>query len=184
MPRLERLVSPSEQIHLVTREHGVVLLRPFLRSSLAVLLFGGGAYELTGAPIPSLLRWAAAMVAGVVVSISLLGLLRRVSRWNARRLVVTDRRVLLTSGTLSRRITSMPLHTLHDLQIHVSGAGRLLRYGCVIANTNGRHTPVFGLRRLPDPDLIFALLLGLEEAHVVDPEPPDVRRRRAIAAPS
>jgi Bacterial PH domain len=180
MPRLERLVSPSEQIHLVTREHGVVLLRPFLRSSLAVLLFGGGAYELTGAPIPSLLRWAAAMVAGVVVSISLLGLLRRVSRWNARRLVVTDRRVLLTSGTLSRRITSVPLHTLHDLQIHVSGAGRMLHYGCVIAHANGRRGPLLGLRRLPDPDLVYALLLGLEDDYEDQPEPPRVRRRQAL----
>jgi hypothetical protein len=180
MPRLERLVSPSEQIHLVTREHGVVLLRPFLRSSLAVLLFGGGAYELTGAPIPSLLRWAAAMVAGVVVSISLLGLLRRVSRWNARRLVVTDRRVLLTSGTLSRRITSMPLHTLHDLQIHVSGAGRVLHYGCVVAHANGRRGPLLGLRRLPDPDLVYALLLGLEDDYEDQPEPPRVRRRQAL----
>jgi hypothetical protein len=180
MPRLERLVSPSEQIHLVTREHGVVLLRPFLRSSLAVLLFGGGAYELTGAPIPSLLRWAAAMVAGVVVSISMLGLLRRVSRWNARRLVVTDRRVLLTSGTLSRRITSMPLHTLHDLQIHVSGAGRMLHYGCVIAHANGRRGPLLGLRRLPDPDLVYALLLGLEDDYEDQPEPPRVRRRQAL----
>jgi hypothetical protein len=181
MPRLERLVSPSEQIHLVTREHGVVLLRPFLRSSLAVLLFGGGAYELTGAPIPSLLRWAAAMVAGVVVSISLLGLLRRVSRWNARRLVVTDRRVLLTSGTLSRRITSVPLHTLHDLQIHVSGAGRMLHYGCVIAHANGRRGPLLGLRRLPDPDLVYALLLGLEDEYEDQPEPPRVRRRQALS---
>jgi hypothetical protein len=181
MPRLERLVSPSEQIHLVTREHGVVLLRPFLRSSLAVLLFGGGAYELTGAPIPSLLRWAAAMVAGVVVSISLLGLLRRVSRWNARRLVVTDRRVLLTSGTLSRRITSVPLHTLHDLQIHVSGAGRMLHYGCVIAHANGRRGPLLGLRRLPDPDLVYALLLGLGDEYEDQPEPPRVRRRQALS---
>jgi hypothetical protein len=182
MPRLERLVSPSEQIHLVSREHGVVLLRPFMRSSLAVLLFGGGAYELTGAPIPSLLRWAAAMVAGVVVSISLLGLLRRVSRWNARRLVVTDRRVMLTSGMLSRRTTSVPLHALHDLQIHVTGAGRMLHYGCVIANANGRRGPLLGLRRLPDPDLVFALLLGLEDEYGDQPEPPRVRRRQAMSS--
>jgi hypothetical protein len=184
MARAERLVSSHERIHLVTREHGVVLLRPFMRSALAVVLFGGAAFELAGAPVPSVVRWAGAIVAAAVVSISLLGLMRRVGRWNARKLVVTDRRVLLTSGTLSRRIAAISLDDLYDLQIHVSGAGRLLRYGCVIANTNGRHAPLFGLRRLPDPDLIFALLLGLEEAHHVEPEPPSVRRRRPIAAPS
>jgi len=54
----------------------------------------------------------------------------------------------------------------------------------VIANTNGRRAPLLGLRRLPDPDLIFALLLGLDEAHGEQPQPPGVRRRRAIPATS
>jgi hypothetical protein len=184
MARAERLVSSQERIHLVTREHGVVLLRPFLRSALAVILFGGAAFELAGAPVPSIVRWAGALLAAAVVSISMLGLMRRVGRWNARKLVVTDRRVLLTSGTLSRRVAAVSLDDLHDLQIHVSGAGRLLRYGCVIANTSGRRAPLMGLRRLPDPDLVFALLLGLEESYYSEPEPPSVRRRRAIAAPS
>ena len=184
MARAERLVSSQERIYLVTREHGVVLLRPFLRSALAVVLFGGAAFELAGAPVPSVVRWAGALMAAAIVSISMLGLLRRVGRWNARKLVVTDRRVLLTSGTLSRRVAAISLDDLYDLQIHVSGFGRLLRYGCVIANSNGRRAPLLGLRRLPDPDLIFALLLGLDHAHLVEPDPPRVRRRRVIAAPS
>jgi hypothetical protein len=161
--RIDRLVTPSERVHLVTREHGVVLLRPFARTTLAVALFGGGAYELAGSPTPSPLRWVAAIVAAVVVSISLFGLLRRVMRWNARRLIVTDRRVLMTSGTMSRRVSSVTLQALNDLQIHVSGSGRLLRYGSVIVTAGGRRGPLLGLRRLPDPDLVFALLLGLEQ---------------------
>ena len=112
MARAERLVSSQERIYLVTREHGVVLLRPFLRSALAVVLFGGAAFELAGAPVPSVVRWAGALVAAAVVSISMLGLMRRVGRWNARKLVVTDRRVLLTSGTLSRRVAAIPLDDL------------------------------------------------------------------------
>src|SRR2546423_3801866 len=130
MARADRLVSSTERIHLVTREHGVVLVRPFLRSGMAVAVCGAVAYESSTSPLPSLLRWAIAVVAAVVVSVSLLGLLRRVGRWNARRLVITDRRVLVTSGTLSRRVSSVPLHTLDDLYIHLSGAGRLGRDGC------------------------------------------------------
>ena len=145
MARAERLVSSQERIYLVTREHGVVLLRPFLRSALAVVLFGGAAFELAGAPVPSAVRWAGAMVAAAVVSISMLGLMRRVGRWNARKLVVTDRRVLLALGHACRD-GSRPSRwtTCYDLQIHVSGIGRLLRYGCVIANTNGRRAPAAG----------------------------------------
>jgi hypothetical protein len=161
--RIDRIVSHSECVHLVTREHGVVLLRPFGRTTLAVALFGGGAYELARSPAPSPLRWAAALVAAAVVSTSLLGLLRRVMRWNRRRLVITDRRALMISGMLSRRVTSVSLDALHDLQIHVSGSGRLLRYGSVIVTTGARRGPLLGLRRVPHPDLVFALLLGLEQ---------------------
>jgi uncharacterized membrane protein YdbT with pleckstrin-like domain len=181
MARTDRLVSPSERIHLVTREHGVVLMRPFLRAGLAVLLFGGLALEASSSPLPAVVRWAVAVLAGVVVSLALVGLLRRVGRWNARRLVVTDRRVLLKSGTLSRRVTSVPLHALHDLQIHLSGAGRVLRYGAVIATANGSRGPLLGLRRLPEPDLVYALLLGLEDDYEIQPEPPRLRSRRAFS---
>jgi Bacterial PH domain len=184
MPRVDRLISPSERIHLITREHGIVLVRPFLRATVVILLFGGGAYELAGSPAPGPVRWAAALLAAAIVGLSLFGLARRVSRWNARRLVVTDRRVLLTSGLLSRRVSALPLHVLDDLQIHVSGMGRLLRYGCVVANAHGRRGPLFGLRRLPDPDLVFALLLGLDEDEEWDdlPEPSPVGGRRALSS--
>ena len=90
----------------------------------------------------------------------------------------------ISDSPLSRRVAAISLDDLYDLQIHVSGFGRLLRYGCVIANISGRRAPLLGLRRLPDPDLIFALLLGLDEADLVEPHPPSVRRRRVIAAPS
>jgi hypothetical protein len=52
----------------------------------------------------------------------------------------------------------------------------------VIANTNGRRAPLLGLRRLPDPDLIFALLLGLDEASEEQPQPPRPRSRHAVSS--
>jgi hypothetical protein len=52
----------------------------------------------------------------------------------------------------------------------------------VIAHTNGRRAPLLGLRRLPDPDLIFALLLGLDEAHQEQPQPPRLRSRHAVTS--
>ena len=47
--RITSIVSPTERIHLVTREHGMVLMRPFCRATLAVVLFGGGALEYDAA---------------------------------------------------------------------------------------------------------------------------------------
>jgi PH (Pleckstrin Homology) domain-containing protein len=161
MPAVSRLVSPSESVHLVTREHGVVLVRPFLRSSLAIVLFGGGALEVAGSPAPAPVQWAAALLALFVVTISMTGLIRRVARWHSRRLIVTDERAILVTGMLGRRVLSIGLHGIRDLSIDMSGFGRVLRYGTVEVNVNGRRGPLFGLRRLRDPDLVTALMLGL-----------------------
>jgi hypothetical protein len=163
MTSASRLVAADERIHLVTREHGVVLLRPFLRAALAIGLFGGGAYEVSGSPAPGPVRWAAAVLALVVVTISMTGLVRRVLRWHTRRLVVTDHRAILVAGFLRRRIASVSLDGISDLSIGMSGPGRVLRYGTVQIAANGRRGALFGLRRLPDPDLVMALLLGLSE---------------------
>src|SRR5436305_1212862 len=120
MARPDRLVSRSERIHLITREHGVVLLRPFLRAGLALVVGGLAALEASSSSLSGPIRWAVAGLAAAVVTVALLGLLRRIGRWHARRLIVTDRRVLLSSGSLSRRVSSVPLDALLDLQIHLS----------------------------------------------------------------
>ncbi|MDX6593794.1 MAG: hypothetical protein QOJ13_2990 [Gaiellales bacterium] len=163
MSALSRLVLPSERVHLVTREHGVVLVRPFFRSSLAIVVFGGGALKVAGSSIPEPIRWSAALLALVVVTLSLIGLIRRVSRWHARRLIVTDERAMLVTGILGRRVLTVGLDGIQDVSIGMSGLGRVLRYGRVNVNVNGRRGALFGLRRLRDPDLVVALLLGLTD---------------------
>jgi hypothetical protein len=173
MPAVSRVVSPSERVHLVTREHGVVLVPPFLRALLAILLFGGGALQITASSAPEPLRWAAAVFAGLVVALSMAGLIRRVARWHARRLIVTGERAIFVSGMLGRRIVSVDLDAIGDLSIGMSGAGRLLRYGRVEVSVNGRRGALFGLRRLRDPDLVTALLLGLADP----PQRPQRSRR-------
>ena len=183
MARAERLVSSQERIHLVTREHGVVLLRPFgalpsrwsrrrrrLRVGRRPGALGGALGGGAGCGRGRLDLDAGADAPG-----------RPLERPQAGR----DRPAgASVTGTLSRRVAAISLDDLYDLQIHVSGVGRLLRYGCVIANTNGRRAPLLGLRRLPDPDLIFALPPGLDDAHQEQPQPPRLRSRHAVTSVS
>ena len=44
----------------------------------------------------------------------------------------------------------------------------MLHYGGVVVGTGGRRSLLFGLRRLPDPDLLLGLLLGLAEERAED----------------
>lgn len=163
MPAIDRLLAPGERIHLVTREHGVVLAPAFLRTSAGLAGLGAVAYLAAGTHRLGPARQAVAAIAGVLATGLIVLLLRRLLAWHARRLVVTDRRAMMLSGGLSRRVEVMPLDTIQAIEVRRSALGRLLRYGGLVVTTRRRRGLLFGLQRLPDPDLLFGLVLGLDD---------------------
>jgi Bacterial PH domain len=163
MPAIDRLLAPSERVHLVTREHGAVLAPAFLRTSAGLLGLAGVAYAAARAHFLGPARPAVAAGSGVLAVGLLLLLLRRLLAWHARRLVVTDRRALLVAGGLSRRVEVMPLDAIEAIEVRRSAVGRVLRYGGLVVTTRRRRGLLFGLERLPDPDLVFGLVLGLDD---------------------
>jgi hypothetical protein len=161
---VQRLLVPGERVHLVTREHGIVLLRPLAGVVAAVAAF---ALLLRLAAASG---WPPARAIAVVPGVGLVGwalvrLGRAARRWWRRRLLVTDRRAVLVSGRLRRRYASLPLDAVEDAEIACSGLGRRLRYGGVVVHVDGRRRRLFGLRRLPDADLVFALVVALASEH-------------------
>ncbi|MGZ4430683.1 MAG: PH domain-containing protein [Gaiellales bacterium] len=182
MRRFDQLLSPGERVHLVTREHGTVLVRPFLRATAILTVLAGAALRLSSMAVPGVVRWTSAVLLALLAAHALLRLAAAVGRWHARRLVITDRRALLLSGGFGRRVSSVPLRAVLEVEVMWPGLGRMLRYGALVVNVNGSRGPLLGLRRLPDPDLLMGLLLGLAD----EATPRRAHRRRAgtVAAPS
>jgi hypothetical protein len=175
MPPLERLLASDEHVHLVSREHEVVLVGPFLRACIILTACAYTAVRVAASGVPLPLRVLAVGVLGVIAVRTLVRLARAVGRWQRRILVVTDRRALLVHGGISRRVATLPLDAIHDLEIVRARPGWVLHYGGLVVSTGGRRDLMFGLRRLPDPDLLFGLLLGLADDL---PEPSSPPRRR------
>jgi hypothetical protein len=162
MAKIDRLLAPGEHVHLVSREHGVVLLGPFLRAVVVVALAAAGAILAAGLDLPAAVRLIPVLVAALVAARGLLALVRAVARWQRRMLVVTDRRAVLLAGR-GRQAAIVPLSAISDVEIVCPAAGRMLHYGGVVVYTGGGSELLFGLRRLADPDLVLGLLLGLAE---------------------
>jgi hypothetical protein len=163
MAKIDRLLTPGEHVHLVSREHGVVLLGPFLRAAAVVAAAAVGAILAAGLDLPAAVRLIPVLVAGLVAARGLLGLVRAVAGWQRRVLVVTDHRAVLLAGGRGRRAAIVPLSAISDVEIVCPAAGRMLHYGGVVVRSDGDSGLLFGLRRLPDPDLLLGLLLGLAE---------------------
>ena len=163
MAQIDRLLSPDEHVHLVSREHGVVLVWPFLRAAMIVAGAAAAAIAAAGLDLPAAIRLVPVLAAAAVAAGALLRVVRVVSRWQRRVLVVTDHRALLLAGGLGSRAAIVPLQSIGHVEVFAPAAGRVLHYGGVIVGTGGRRGLLFGLRRLPDPDLLLGLLLGLAE---------------------
>jgi membrane protein YdbS with pleckstrin-like domain len=176
MAQIDRLLSPGEPVHLVSREHGIVLAAPFLRAGLVLAVAAAAAVLSAGLPAPAAIRLVPVLAAAAVAAGALLRLVAAVSRWQRRRLVVTDRRAIFLSGGLGQKAAVVPLEAIGDVEIASTATGRALHYGGIVVCAGGRRGLLFGLRRMHDPDLLLALLLGLAE------DEPAPRPRRAHGA--
>lgn len=163
MSAMKQALGAGERVQLVTREHGVVLAPAFVRAAVAVAAMGALALVVSRAAGLGPLRVVPAVAAGLLAAYALAGLARRVHGWQTRRLIVTDRRLILLAGGLSRRMAALPLESIQSIEVRSPGAGRVLHYGSLVVTTGERRGPLFGLRHLPDPDLLMALVLGLDE---------------------
>ena len=69
----------------------------------------------------------------------------------------------MVGGGFSRRIAVLPLAAIEAVEARTDGLGRRFHYGGLMVTASGRRMPLFGLRRLPDPDLLFGLIMGLDQ---------------------
>jgi hypothetical protein len=92
-----------------------------------------------------------AMVAVCFLFFSLCWFFWFTAQWYVEVFVVTDRRVLLVSGLLTRRVAIMPLRKVTDLTFEQTAPGRLLEYGSFILESAGQQQALARIDYLPRP---------------------------------
>ncbi len=75
--------------------------------------------------------------------------------WATEEFVITDKRVLLVSGVITRRVAIMPLTKVTDLTYERSVLGRLLGYGAFVMESAGQHQAMSRIEYLPRPDRLY-----------------------------
>jgi membrane protein YdbS with pleckstrin-like domain len=81
--------------------------------------------------------------------------------WRIERFMVTNRRVLLISGILTRNVAIMPLMKVTDLTYQQSPLGRLLGYGSFILESAGQQQALSRVDFLPQPAKRYQQVSGL-----------------------
>jgi membrane protein YdbS with pleckstrin-like domain len=75
--------------------------------------------------------------------------------WSTEEFVITDKRVLIVNGVITRRVAIMPLTKVTDLTYERSVMGRLLGYGVFIMESAGQHQAMSRIEYLPRPDRLY-----------------------------
>jgi uncharacterized membrane protein YdbT with pleckstrin-like domain len=171
MSYLTSNLVPGEQVIYQTRLHWVVMLGNVVVGCLLLAAGAGVLYYATtqagfeAATVRMMQGTAAALILASVVII-IAGLVRR----NATEMAVTNRRVIVKTGIVSRRTIEMLLNKVESIEVGETTMGRLLGYGAIIVVGTGGSTEPF--RKIAHP-LTFRSRLQqqIERPQVVTEEP-------------
>ncbi|MGH3343437.1 MAG: PH domain-containing protein [Carbonactinosporaceae bacterium] len=86
--------------------------------------------------------------------------------WYVDYFIVTDRRIMATTGLITRKVAMMPLVKVTDMSYKRSPVARLLGYGTFIMESAGQEQALREVHHLPRPDMLYLemcdLLFGKE----------------------
>jgi uncharacterized membrane protein YdbT with pleckstrin-like domain len=125
--------------------------------TFGVLLLGGYLYISTASSSAQ----SVVLLAMIAVHVWFLW---KVARWYIDRFILSDKRLMMVTGIIARRVAMMPLSKLTDLSYQRSTLGVLLGYGTFVVESAGQDQPLSRIDYLPNPDTLFrevsSLLFG------------------------
>ncbi len=140
-----------------TRRHPAVL-GPAVIQTLLVTALAVTAGYLSG---PKTSNDLIDLITGVIATFAWLRFGWVAFTWYMTHIVVTDQRILLISGIVSRAVTGIPLARIVDFTYRRPVMGRLLGYGeLILKNANVTHE-VGRIDHIPDPDHFYRSVVGL-----------------------
>jgi membrane protein YdbS with pleckstrin-like domain len=152
---IERYLLPTERRVVAVRRHWARLSEPVfsLLAGLVALFWVDDALPVRLSPVRDLLLAGWVLLAGRLVW--------RALQWREDWFVVTDRRLLVHSGLLTRRVSMMPLIKVTDLSFARPPVGRLLGYGEIVIESAGQDQALRRIRHIPNPDELYLEICDL-----------------------
>jgi membrane protein YdbS with pleckstrin-like domain len=81
--------------------------------------------------------------------------------WWVERIVVTDKRAMITTGIFTTKVAMMPVTKITDMTYERSVVGRMLGYGTLILESAGQIQALNRIEFLPRPEEVFDAISSL-----------------------
>lgn len=149
----DRYLADGENEVFLTHRHWAVLIRPGVPAAIALITaFVGGVVFGPGA-LSAVLWWLTVPF--------VLWFAWRIIEHRFERIVLTNRRIIVITGIIVRKVGMMPFAQVTDLGYSRSIIGQLLDYGAVRLETAGQVQDLEHIRYIPNPDAFYRFLSTL-----------------------
>ena len=151
---IDEYLLPTERRVIRVRQHWAVLAKDLIQTGLFILLMVVIQTYLPPAPLIHNLTFYLSLAAVVRFTV-------QVIQWWIERIVITDKRVMRSTGFINNKIGMMPLSKVTDLSFDRNLAGRMLGYGRLIVESAGQDQAFREIDYLPRPEEIYEALSEL-----------------------
>ena len=129
MDYIKKMLAANEEVLFRTRRHWFVLFGAMFREFLVLFALAVAGVLLTTMALP-IAPWAW-IVLGAVGIIVLITMLINAARWSNQEFLVTNRRVIHSSGIINKSILDSSLSKINDVILTQSWMGRMFGYGTI-----------------------------------------------------
>ena len=151
---VDEYVLPTERRVIRFRRHWVVIVNEVVQATVLMVVLMVAAALLPEGPVLSNMLW----YGGLLV---LVKACYKVSEWWVEKVVITDKRVMLTQGVFTQKVGMMPLGKVTDLTFERTLNGRMMGYGTMIIESAGQIQALNRIDFLPDPEEVYEAISEL-----------------------
>ena len=145
-----RYLFPTERYRGEWKRHWIHLSTPLGIGAGATLLLGYLAGFLTRQNINGLVTAAVLLWLAVISWVAW-----KVFDWYFDRFILTNKRVMVVNGIITRRVAMMPLLRVTDMKYEQSALGRMLNYGTFVLESAGQDQALREVKHLPNPNELY-----------------------------
>jgi membrane protein YdbS with pleckstrin-like domain len=145
-----RYLFPTERYRGEWRKHWIHLINHIVVGAVATLVLGYLTGYLAKQNMASLSAIAVLVYAGVMGWVGW-----SVVDWHFDRFILTNKRVMVVKGLITRNVAMMPLLRVTDMKYAQSPMGRMLNYGTFVLESAGQEQALREVKHLPNPNELY-----------------------------
>lgn len=145
---VSRYLLPAEKQVISVRMHPIVLAKSFFIMLGAIILAAIVSTRLDPASPAQMVVWLPTL--GVFVWFVI-----RTVQWWVDWFTITEKRFILTTGIITKKVAMMPLTRVTDMSFQRSPMGRVLGYGEFILESAGQDQALRSVPYLPYPEQMY-----------------------------